>query len=86
MRWASSTAVSATLSMYRPKNTIPPWVNLSMLGSLLSVAAGIFGFYDYFLPPASEAGIIDVEENLSDLYIAGLALIGGLLGIYGNVK
>lgn len=72
--------------MKRGSHTSPPWLDIGMLGSLMSLAAGILGFYDYFVPTASLPGLIDLEENLSDLYIAGLALIGGILGIRGNLK
>ncbi|MGH8658901.1 MAG: hypothetical protein ACREV4_10650 [Gammaproteobacteria bacterium] len=72
--------------MNRATNPYPPWLNIGMVGSILSLAAGILGFYDYFVPPASLQGLIDLEENLSDLYIAGLALVGGILGFRGSLK
>lgn len=70
--------------MYR--SNIPPWLNIATLGSAMSISAGIFGFYDYFVPTTFQGSMIDLEENLSDLYIAGLALVGGLFGLYGNLN
>ncbi|MCI0353348.1 MAG: hypothetical protein L0Z53_28345 [Acidobacteriales bacterium] len=72
--------------MKRATSTYPPWLNIGMIGGILSLAGGILGFYDYFVPPASLQGLIDLEENLSDLYIAGLALVGGILGIRSSLK
>jgi hypothetical protein len=37
-------------------------------------------------PTAIQNVCIDVEEGISDLYIAGLALLDGTLAIYGRVK
>lgn len=72
--------------MKRRNNASPSWLNIGMVGSILSLVAGILGFYDYFVPASGLQGLVDLEENLSDLYIAALALIGGLLGIRGNLK
>jgi hypothetical protein len=53
---------------------------------VVSVAAGLLGFLDYLVSTATQNVCIDVEEGISDLYIAGLALLGGLLAIYGHMK
>jgi hypothetical protein len=55
-----------------------------MIGGLISVAAGLLGFFDYLVPTATQNVCIDVEEGISDLYIAGLALLGGILAVYGH--
>lgn len=60
------------------------WFSRSMIGGLISVAAGLLGFFDYLVPTATQNVCIDVEEGISDLYIAGLALLGGILVIYGR--
>jgi hypothetical protein len=72
--------------MNRATKPYPLWLNTGTIGSVLSLAAGILGFYDYFVPPANLQGLVDLEENLSDLYIAGLALVGGILGARGSLK
>ncbi len=50
------------------------------------MAAGLLGFLDYLVPTATQNVCIDVGEGISDLYIAGLALLGGLLAIYSHMK
>jgi hypothetical protein len=67
-------------------NTKPRWFTSGMIGGMVSVAAGLLGFLDYLVPTATQNVCIDVEEGISDLYIAGLALLGGILAIHGHMK
>jgi hypothetical protein len=48
----------------------------------MSVTGGIAGFYDYFAHSALNDMCIDTEEEFTDVYIAGMALLGGLIGMY----
>ena len=59
----------------------PVWLTRGVIGSVISIAAGLLGFLDYFVPTATQNVCIDVEEGISDLYVAGLALIGGILAL-----
>ena len=62
----------------------PVGFSRSMIGGVVSMAAGLLGFFDYLVPTATQNVCIDVEEGISDLYIAGLALLGGILAIYSR--
>jgi hypothetical protein len=57
-----------------------------MIDGVVSVAAGLLGFLDYLVPTATQNVCIDVEEGISDLYIAGLALLDGILAIHGHMS
>jgi hypothetical protein len=64
----------------------PAWLTRGMIGGVVSIAAGFLGFLDYMVPMASQDICIDVEEGISDLYIAGLALVGGILAISSRTR
>ncbi len=55
-------------------------------GAAISVLAACLGFWDYVSPTENQDLCIDVEEGATDLYIAGLALIGGLVTLYGHFR
>jgi hypothetical protein len=66
--------------------TKPAWLSRGVIGGAVSVAAGLLGFADYIIPAESQDMCIDMEEGISDLYIAGLALLGGIVAIHGRIK
>ena len=53
---------------------------------LEGLLAAYLGFWDYIQPSESGDLCIDTEEGAADLEIAGLALIGGLVTLYGHFK
>ena len=79
----SATEGSTVNDSNLPKHS---WLSIGVVGGLTAVAAGLIGFLDYFVPSTTQNLCIDVEEGISDLYVAGLALFGGILAIYGRVK
>lgn len=60
------------------------WLNLSLVGASVSLLAAFLGFWDYLQPSESGDMCIDVEEGMTDIEIAGLALLGGLITLYGH--
>ena len=64
----------------------PVWFTRGVIGGVVSIAAGFLGFLDYMVPMASQDMCIDVEEGISDLYIASLALVGGILAISSRTR
>jgi hypothetical protein len=74
------------MTMNELNNTKPTWFSSGVIGGVVSVAAGLLGFLDYLVPTATQNLCIDVEEGISDLYIAALALLGGILAIHGRIK
>ncbi len=63
-----------------------PLFNVVAIGGAISVFAAYLGFWDYVSPTENQDMCIDVEEGATDLYIAGLALIGGLITLYGAFR
>jgi hypothetical protein len=63
-----------------------PLPSLVAVGAAISLLAAYLGFWDYVSPTENQDMCIDVEEGASDLYIAGLALIGGLMTLYGHLR
>ncbi len=72
--------------MKRLNDAKPAWLSRGVIGGGISVAAGLLGLLDYMVPTATQNVCIDVEEGIVDLYIAGLALLGGIVAIYGDTK
>ena len=72
--------------MNSKQNQLPPWVNPVVIGGAVSLLAAYLGFWDYIQPSESDDLCIDTEEGAADLEIAGLALIGGLVTLYGHFK
>lgn len=68
------------------QSQLPPWVNPCVIGGAVSLLAAYLGFWDYIQPSESDDLCIDTEEGATDLEIAGLALIGGLVTLYGHFK
>jgi len=68
------------------QNQLPPWVNPVVVGGGVSLLAAYLGFWDYIQPTESGDLCIDTEEGAADLEIAGLALIGGLVTLYGHLR
>lgn len=65
---------------------LPPWLHPCFIGGAVSVLAACC-FWDYVDRPTDHEDLcIDVEEGISDLEIAGLALLGGLFTLYGSLK
>ena len=62
----------------------PAWFSSGVIGGVVAVVAGLLGFLDYLVP--TQIVCIDVEEGITDLYIAGLALLGGILALHGRIK
>jgi hypothetical protein len=63
-----------------------PLPSLVAVGAAISLLAAYLGFWDYVSPTENQDMCIDVEEGATDLYIAGLALIGGLMTLYGHFR
>ncbi len=63
-----------------------PRLGIIAVGGAISVLAAALGFWDYVSPTENQDMCIDVEEGATDLYIAGLALIGGLVTLYGHFQ
>jgi hypothetical protein len=63
-----------------------PLLSIVAVGGAISVFAAYLGFWDYVSPTENQDLCIDVEEGATDLYIAGLALIGGLVTLYGHLR
>lgn len=59
----------------------PAWFTRGVIGGGISIAAGLLGFLDYFVSTATQNVCIDVEEGVSDRYVASLALLGGILAL-----
>ncbi len=72
--------------MNSKQSQLPPWVNPVVIGGAVSLFAAYLGFWDYIQPSESDDLCIDTEEGAADLEIAGLALIGGLLTLYGHFR
>ena len=72
--------------MNSKQSQLPPWVNPFVIGGAVSLLAAYLGFWDYIQPSESDDLCIDTEEGAADLEIAGLALIGGLVTLYGHFK
>ena len=68
------------------QSQLPAWVNPCVIGGAVSLLAAYLGFWDYVQPSESDDLCIDTEEGATDLEIAGLALIGGLVTLYGHFK
>ena len=68
------------------QSQLPPWVNPVVIGGGVSLLAAYLGFWDYIQPSESDDLCIDTEEGATDLEIAGLALIGGLVTLYGHFR
>lgn len=68
------------------QSQLPAWVNPCVIGGAVSLLAAYLGFWDYIQPSESDDLCIDTEEGATDLEIAGLALIGGLVTLYGHFK
>jgi hypothetical protein len=64
----------------------PAWFSTGVIGGVVAVVAGLLGFLDYLVPTTTQNVCIDVEEGITDLYIAGLALLGGILALHGRIK
>ena len=60
-------------------------VSLGALGGVIALTAGLLGFWDYAVPSVTQNLCVDVEEGMSDLYVAALALLGGIMTLYGRV-
>ncbi|MDQ3564944.1 MAG: hypothetical protein M3436_12635 [Pseudomonadota bacterium] len=72
--------------MNSKQTQLPPWVNPCVIGGAISLLAAYLGFWDYIQPSESGDLCIDTEEGATDLEIAGLALIGGLVTLYGHFR
>ncbi|MGH8511920.1 MAG: hypothetical protein ACREUD_00505 [Gammaproteobacteria bacterium] len=68
------------------QSQLPLWVNPVVIGGAVSLLAAYLGFWDYIQPSESDDLCIDTEEGAADLEIAGLALIGGLVTLYGHFR
>jgi hypothetical protein len=64
----------------------PSWFNLPLVGAGVSLFAAFLGFWDYVQPSESADMCFDVEEGMTDLEVASMALLGGLISLYAHYR